>query len=329
MMDGTDRDEPACGICGAAFNGRLLFRAEALGTVYEIMTCAVCGGGATLPVPSPGELGRLYGFRSYRADDGARFNPLVEEAVARARDARRRRIERWAGGRGRLLDVGCGRGLFLRRMRRAGWDVAGVEADADVARAISETHGLDVRAGDPDGWDFPDGSFDAVTFHHVLEHVPRPMDMIGRCRRLLRDGGLLVAAVPNRDSLQAAFGRDAWFHLDVPFHLHHFTASGLAGLLEKSGFRLIRERHLDLEQNLFGWVQTLLNRCGLPRNLLYEFLKRPALRDRAVVEGRGWRLAASFALLPLVLPAGAVLTLLEAAGGRGGTVEIAAVKEGV
>jgi len=248
--------------------------------------------------------------------------------VGWARGARRRRIERLAGRRGRLLDVGCGRGLFLRRMRRAGWDVAGVEADAEVARAISEAHGLDVRGGDPDGWDFPDGSFDAVTFHHVLEHVSRPADLIVRARRLLRDGGLLVAAVPNRDSLQAAFGRASWFHLDVPFHLHHFTASGLTGLLERSGFRIVRERHFDLEQNLFGWIQTLLNRCGLPRNLLFDFLKRPSLRDGGSLEGRGRKIAASFALLPLVLPAGAVLTLLEAAGGRGGTVEIAAVKEG-
>jgi len=327
-MDRTDRDEPTCGMCGAVLDGRSLFRAEAMGTAYEILACARCGGGATFPVPSPGELSRFYGFRSYRADDGARFNALVEGVVGWARGARRRRVERLAGRRGRLLDVGCGRGLFLRRMRRAGWDVAGVEADAAVARAISGAHGLDVRAGDPDGWDFPDGSFDAVTLHHVLEHVPHPMDMIGGCRRLLRDGGLLVAAVPNRHSLQAAFGRGSWFHLDVPFHLHHFTASGLAGLLERSGFRVVRERHLDLEQNLFGWAQTILNRCGLPRNLLYEFLKRPTLRDDATVEGRGWKVAVSFALLPLILPAGAVLTLLEAAGRRGGTVEIAAVKEG-
>lgn len=317
-----------CGVCGAALDGRPLFRVETRGTGYELLPCARCGGAGTFPAPSAEDLSRYYGFRSYRADDGARFNAIAEWAIGLARDARRRRIERMAGRRGRLLDVGCGRGLFLRLMRRAGWDVAGVEADAEVARRISESHGLDVRGGDPGAWGFPDGSFDAVTLHHVLEHVARPAEMIDRCRCLLRNGGLLVAAVPNRDSLQAAFGGASWLHLDVPFHVHHFTAAGLAGLLAKRGFRVVRVRHLDLEQNLFGWVQTILNRCGLPRNLLFDFLKTPAVRDDASVAGRGWKVGVSFALLPLIVPAGAVLALLEAAGRRGGTVEIAAVKEG-
>ena len=325
--DETDRGGATCGVCGIPLEARPVARFEIQGFRYDVRPCARCGGAGTSPVPSPEELGRFYGFRSYRADDGARFNALVERVVGLARDARRRRVERLAGKRGRLLDVGCGRGLFLRRMRRAGWEVAGVEADAEVSRRISEAHGLDVRGGDPGEWGFPDGSFDAVTLHHVLEHVVRPAEMLGHCRRLLRDGGLLVVAVPNRDSLQAAFGRDGWLHMDVPFHLHHFTAAGLARLMAASGFRVVRVRHFDLEQNLFGWVQTILNRCGLPRNLLFEFLKRPSLRDDASGAGRGWKIAASFALLPLVIPAGAVLTLLEAAGGRGGTVEIAAVKK--
>jgi SAM-dependent methyltransferase len=317
-----------CGVCGIPLGGRPLARIAFRGVLYDVRPCAGCGGAGTHPVPPAADLARLYGPESYRSDDGARFNAFVEWLVALARDARRRRVERLSGRRGRLLDVGCGRGLFLRRMRRSGWEVAGAEADAEVARRISDAHGIDVRGGDPGGWGFRDGSFDVVTLHHVLEHLPRPAEMIGHCRRLLRDGGLLVAAVPNRDSLQAAFGGHSWLHLDVPFHLHHFSASGLAGLLEKRGFRVVRERHLDLEQNLFGWVQTLLNRCGLPPNLLFDVLKRPSLRGDAAAGAAGWKIAASFVLLPLVFPAATVLTLLEAAAGRGGTVEIAAVKEG-
>ncbi len=316
-----------CGVCGIPLDARPVARFEVKGTFYEVRPCRRCGGAGTVPVPTARELARFYGFLSYRADDGARFNALAERVVGLARDSRRRRIERLAGKRGRLLDVGCGRGLFLRSMRRAGWEVAGVEADVEVSRRISEAHGLDVRGGDAADWDFPEESFDAVTLHHVLEHVVRPAEMLRHCRRLLREGGLLVVAVPNRDSLQAAFGRGGWLHLDVPFHLHHFTAAGLACLVEASGFRVVRVRHLDLEQNLFGWVQTLLNRCGLPRNLLFDVLKRPALRDDAAVAGRRWKIVASLVLLPLVVPAGAALTLLEAAGGRGGTVEIAAVRQ--
>lgn len=324
----TDGGPPTCGACGALLDERPVARVAFRGAIYEVRPCARCGGAGTCPVPSPEELARFYGSGSYRSDDGARFSAFVERLVAVARDARRRRVERLAGRRGRLIDVGCGRGLFLRMMRGAGWEVAGVEADAEVSGRISEAHGLDVRSGDPGGWGFAEGSFDVVTLHHVLEHVARPAEMIGHCRRLLRDGGLLVAAVPNRDSVQAAFGEARWLHLDVPFHLHHFTAAGLAGLLGRSGFRVVRERHLDLEQNVFGWVQTLLNRCGLPRNLLFDFMKRPFLRDAQAPAGSSRGLALSFALLPLAFSAGVVLALLEAAARRGGTVEIAAVREG-
>ncbi|MGE5190390.1 MAG: class I SAM-dependent methyltransferase [Gemmatimonadota bacterium] len=323
----TERDVATCGACGNPLGARPLARVMFQGVPYEVRPCARCGGAGTYPVPVPEEMARFYGSGSYRSDDGARFNAFVERLVALARGARRRRVERYAGRRGRLLDVGCGRGLFLRVMRVDGWEVAGVEADADVARRISAAHGLDVRCGDPGGWGFADGSFDVVTLHHVLEHLLQPAEMIGHCRRLLRDGGLLLAAVPNRDSAQAAFGGARWFHLDVPFHLHHFTAAGLAGLLRKSGFRVVRERHLDMEQNVFGWIQTLLNRCGLRRNLLFDFMKRPFLRGAQASAGRAWGLALSFALLPPIVPAGAALALLEAAARRGGTVEIAAVRE--
>src|SRR5512134_2405933 len=190
----TDRVVSACAACGTPLDERTAARVAFRGVLYEVRPCARCGGAGTHPVPSAGDLLRLYGPESYRSEDGARFNAFAEWLVALARDARRRRLERLAGRRGRLLDVGCGRGLFLRLMRRAGWEVAGVEADAEVARRISDAHGLDVRGGDPGGWGFPDGSFDVVTLHHVLEHVARPAEVIGHCRRLLRDGGLLVAA---------------------------------------------------------------------------------------------------------------------------------------
>lgn len=321
------RADAACAACGVPLDARPVARLEVGGVAYEVRPCARCGGAGTVPHPPAEELARLYGATSYRGEDGARFNAAVEGLIAGARDARRRRVERLAGRPGRILDVGCGRGLFLRRMRGAGWEVAGAEADPEVARRIAAAHGLDVRGGDPGGWGFADASFDAVTLHHVLEHVARPAEMLRHCRRLLREGGLLVVAVPNRGSLQAAFGGGGWLHLDVPFHLHHFTAGGLAALLARSGFRVVRARHLDLEQNVFGWVQTILNRCGLSRNLLFDLLKRPALRDAAAVGGRRREAAASIALLPLLLPAGTALALLEAAAGRGGTVEVAAVRE--
>lgn len=260
----------------------------------------------------------------YRSAGGKRFLAPVESIVLLGRHLRKRRIRRYRAA-GRILDVGCGRGLFLHVMRRAGWSVAGVESSQETAGEASAAYGVEVVAGDPPEWPFLPGSFDVVTLNHVLEHLPDPADWIRACRRLLSPGGLLVVSVPNLGSLQAIVGNRDWFHLDVPRHLHHFTRRGLHALLEREGFRVLRTRDFDFEYNPFGWLQTLLNRCGIRRNLLYDLLKRRELRG---ADGEPLPIAgaaASLLLLPVAVPLALLLSLAEAFLFRsGGTVEMIA-----
>jgi 2-polyprenyl-3-methyl-5-hydroxy-6-metoxy-1,4-benzoquinol methylase len=132
-------------------------------------------------------------------------------------------------------------------MREEGWRVFGTEYDGASAIAARETYGLDVRTGNLEEAGFPPGGFDVITMSHVLEHLPDPVDALERCRRLLRSGGLIVAAVPNLSSLQASIGKGCWFHLDPPHHLFHFTEEGLRALLVQARFRVREVRRFDLE----------------------------------------------------------------------------------
>jgi len=79
-----------------------------------------------------------------------------------------------AGERGRLLEIGCGSGAFLERMRQLGWEVAGFEPDPVAAEIARTRRGLDVRAGTLEAAGFAEGTFDAVALHHVIEHLPDP-----------------------------------------------------------------------------------------------------------------------------------------------------------
>ncbi|HSA78465.1 MAG TPA: class I SAM-dependent methyltransferase [Nitrospirota bacterium] len=301
---------------------------KADGKTYDVCFCEKCAIASTSPMPSAAELSALYAAESYRTTSGTRFNKLLENLIFLFRLGRKRRIERYIR-KGRILDIGCGRGLFLSLMRTGGWDVAGTEFDEETASYASRVYGLKVKSGGPSSWGFPDESFDVITIHHALEHIPDPAEMLGACGRLLKKGGLLVIAVPNISSLQAVAGKGVWFHLDVPYHLYHFSEAGLARLLTKHSFAVSGTRRFDLEQGVFGWLQTLMNLSGIRKNLFYDLLKDPVLRKRELQGTAKTEIVFTFLLLPLYVPLSFVLSLFESfLLKRGGTVEMYAVKKG-
>src|SRR5439155_3001922 len=102
---------------------------------------------------------------------------------------------------GRLLDVGCGDGLFLAIAGRAGWSVEGIEFSPEGARRATHRLGRPIAVGDLARDTALAGPFDVITLWHVLEHLPDPATALRAARARLRPGGLLVAAVPNLDNL--------------------------------------------------------------------------------------------------------------------------------
>jgi hypothetical protein len=127
--------------------------------------------------------------------------------------------------------------------------------------------------------------------------------------------------VPNFNSLQAHFGRERWFHLDPPRHLWHFSPRSLSFILDKSGFIIKSQKFLSLSYDLFGWWQTMLNRCGLPFNYLYYFLKREEAYKK--VNNFTGLMAILFIVVSILfMPIFLLLTLLEFSLGRGGTITI-------
>ena len=111
----------------------------------------------------------------------------------------------------RLLDLGCGPGTITLDLaeRVAPGEVVGIDASADVvaeaeaARVAAGAESVTFSVGDVYDLDHPDGSFDVVHAHQVLQHLSDPVAALGEARRVLRSGGVLAV----RDSDYAAF---AW-----------------------------------------------------------------------------------------------------------------------
>jgi 2-polyprenyl-3-methyl-5-hydroxy-6-metoxy-1,4-benzoquinol methylase len=137
---------------------------------------------------------------------------------------------------GRLLDVGCGSGMFLRQAGRLGWRCWGIDFNAaTVEKARANAPEATLSAGTLDDV-ATTPAFDLINMTHVLEHLARPRQVLRQCLERLAPGGKLRLGVPNIGSIEAkVFGR-YWIGLDVPRHVVHFRPSVLARLLEETGF---------------------------------------------------------------------------------------------
>lgn len=204
--------------------------------------------------------GRLAGAVLARAWSYASLDPGGPASAAGGLLARVPSIRRAAGRRvlwlearpgGRLLDVGCGNGAFLRRMRALGWDVRGLDADPAAVRAARGSGGFDVACGTLADADLPPAAFAAITLHHVIEHLPRPDEDLGRCAGALAPGGRIVVVTPNGAALGRRVFGPAWRGLEIPRHLQVFTPRSLRLLLEAAGFAIER---LDTRADIAPWV---------------------------------------------------------------------------
>ena len=327
MKQDDKSSRPTCVFCGKDATVSVLKNIPKHGKTYSVFECAECRIAITHPFPSDDELARLYSCGNYRTSHGKRFGNLIESLIHLGRLIKRRRIARHIKP-GRILDIGCGRGLFLDVMHRGGWSTLGTELSKETASYAAEVYGLEVLTGDLVKHQLPGESLDAININQVLEHLKNPVEVLVECRRLLRRGGLLVISVPDLRSLQFTVGKKNWFLLDLPCHLFHFTEEGLKDLLKKNGFHIRRVKRFNREYNPFGWLQTLLNVSGIRFNLLYDLLKAKELRGGEMESIKPGGVLATLVLLPIYFPLALILSVAEPAiWKRGGSIEIYSIKE--
>lgn len=138
---------------------------------------------------------------------------------------------------GRLLEIGCGRGVQLKALEQLGWNTEGLDIDEKTA-AIARQQECKVFVGDVFSRSYAPGTFDAVVMSHVIEHVTDPVALLRECHRILKPGGHFSLVTPNTLSWgHASYGAN-WGPLDPPRHLHLFSPTALRSLCEQSGFRI-------------------------------------------------------------------------------------------
>lgn len=153
--------------------------------------------------------------------------------------------------KGKLLDVGCYAGFFLKIAKDAGWHVYGVEPNWGGSEYARQKLGLNVITSTLEEAIFPNGYFDVVTLYAVLEHVPDPSSLLKEINRVLRKGGLIALEVPTIDNLWFRALKRKWRHF-ILGHFYFFTKDTITLLLQRLGFEV-------LETDLMGkYVSTRL-----------------------------------------------------------------------
>ncbi len=97
----------------------------------------------------------------------------------------------------KVLDVGCGVGMFLERFKKEGAYVYGIDVDKDKVNIAYKKY-KNVKVSPAEKISYNKNTFDIVWLHEVIEHVENDKKVIGECFRVLKNHGKLVIFAPNR-----------------------------------------------------------------------------------------------------------------------------------
>jgi len=229
-----DINLPRCPFC--ASEGAVLYARKKGRDIY---ICGICEGGFVHPVPNIEECMRFY---NSEYGNGRYCHRLGQEAQALKERTFRslwEALKRYFPSSGRVLDVGCSSGVFLRVMEAEGWDVYGIDISQESSREARERWGDRINVMSLEQPSFSTiPPFDLVTMFDVLEHSPDPRGLLKGVRRLLRPGGLLTVTTHNFSSpFRRLMGR-RWSYLDPLEHLSYFSPRALNALLKAEGFSI-------------------------------------------------------------------------------------------
>jgi SAM-dependent methyltransferase len=293
----TDFEIGNCTLCGAS-GASLVYRncrdrRHWLPGRFDLVRCRDCGLVRTDPRPSVGSIAEFYppSYVSFAAEvpSTSAWYAVLRSVVRLPYVLRYGSADPWfrPSDTNRLLDVGCGTGVYLQAMGNLGWSVRGVEPDAAAAARAAERLGVQpdrIFVGRVEDADFPPETFDLVTMAHVLEHLHHPRGVLERIRRWLRPGGMIRLWLPNFESIESRVFRKLWFGLDVPRHLYHFGPHTIRATLETVGFsveRVVPQYQANtLSGSLRHTVDALLGRQVEVREsmaLYYAFLPLAAM----------------------------------------------------
>ena len=192
---------------------------------------------------------------------------------------------------GRVLEIGCGSGRFLKRLKILGYSVKGIEL-SESARNLAASEGLEVE---DETWLHSDLSvdelFDVVCMFQVLEHVPKPRELIELALKRLTTGGLLLVAVPNGQLMDMIDPEHDDLLNQPPHHVSHWDANVFNNLQKYLPLQIMSSSTSLITRQHFTWIV---------RTYIYSRVKKLPLVIRLLCSNHLLVLILSTLLFPII-----------------------------
>ena len=228
-----------CEACGSKQFKKYLSTADHFlsGESFELLMCINCELLKTNPLPD--NLSDYYKSSNYVSHSENR-NGLINKLYFLIRELnfkiKHSLISKYKSS-GNVLDYGSGSGEFVKYLNSKNFTALGYEPNEEVRLVANKNK--DVKILGESDLENLSIKQDIITLWHVLEHVPNPAEVLSFLFNLAAEDGILIIAVPNYKSFDAAYYKQYWAGYDVPRHLFHYSSTSISSITEKTGWKLI------------------------------------------------------------------------------------------
>jgi 2-polyprenyl-3-methyl-5-hydroxy-6-metoxy-1,4-benzoquinol methylase len=204
---------------------------------FKIVRCKKCSLIYLLNPPDESEIYEEYYDIQYSKDDYQKDSKFPHLAEIFAINEQRISYLKKYKSKGKLLDIGCGNGLFIKTASEAGYECYGIDVSKKALEFASKEFELSVSDKKVENLINENKKFDVITLWHVLEHFWNPIDELKKIRSLLNDNGILFLEVPNWNSIKFKLSKTKWKGGNHPlYHRSFFTSDTLKETLKLAGF---------------------------------------------------------------------------------------------
>jgi SAM-dependent methyltransferase len=287
---------PGCPLCGAASQEAFIVGDRNRGLSKEqfrYLRCTACLTYFIAAVPT--DLASFYPAAYYQL-------PTREDLeLATPMESSKLELMWPFAASGPLVEIGSGPGHFAYAAAHVGFDVTSIEMDQRTCEHLRQVVGVEaIQSSEPEHVLPTLTPPRAVVLWHVLEHLPRPWEVLSGIAQLLEPGGVLALATPNPDALQFRLLGRRWAHVDAPRHLFLIPAAALRERAAELGLRMVLLTTSDPAGrywNTFGWEYAVrLHPSARPSTRMTMALSRLIAAGLSPIERRGTHGAAYTAI---------------------------------
>ncbi len=219
----------SCPLCQMN-NFEHLFNIEYL----NFVKCNTCGLVYINPRPASGDLFKVY-------SRGLKEWTTVEAYMDKKRDLCKNYLTKVEAvkEKGRILDLGCSIGLFLKIARERGWDTYGVDISHEDVEYAKRNYNLNVIKGTIENANYPNNFFDVITMWDFIEHIPDPISCLKEVKKILKKDGVLFILTGNIESREAKQKKVYWPFFGGGTHLIFYSPKTIRRILDIVGLKMI------------------------------------------------------------------------------------------